>query len=177
MSDEKIFDEETFDKMLRDRQMKRFDELVVKHKKFGILNGREEAELIELNEALPRDSRYAFELGIKQLVRMAEEALRKIDEEQNNSKPEFTDKQLTFLKDIFTPRCCHITGMHDPQHYEKKKYVCLDQKAKAYDRGRELLGFGEVTPEEAIPKENCFWCNRKKADEKQAKKDAELDNL
>ena len=76
--------------------------------------------------------------------------------------PDFTEEQIKFLKDIFTPRCCHMTGMHDPTHFEEKKYVCSDQKAEAFDRGRKLLGFGEVTVNDPIPKEDCFWCNRKK---------------
>lgn len=75
--------------------------------------------------------------------------------------PNFTNAQIDFLKDIFTPRCCHTTGLHDPMHFEKKRFVCELQKAEAFDRGRELLGFGEVTPDEAIPKKDCGWCNRK----------------
>lgn len=72
-----------------------------------------------------------------------------------HSPCKFTDEQLEFLKDIFTPRCCHNSGEHDPTHF-----VSYRQKARAFDRGRELLGFGEVTVDELIPEENCYWCNR-----------------
>ena len=73
-------------------------------------------------------------------------------------KPPFGGEQLAYLKDLFTPRCCHTTGMHDPRHFVDKQYVCNDQKAEAFDRGRELLGFGEVTPEDAIPADDCGRC-------------------
>ena len=62
------------------------------------------------------------------------------------------------LRDALTIRCCHVTGMHDPTHYEKKKYVCSIQRAEAFDRAREVCGMEEPFPEEAIPKENCGWC-------------------
>jgi hypothetical protein len=71
----------------------------------------------------------------------------------------FTKKQLKFLEDIFTPRCCHVTGEHDSLHFEDKKYVCDIQKREAFDRGRELLGFGQVTIDDPIPGEDCYWCN------------------
>lgn len=77
-----------------------------------------------------------------------------------NNVPDFTDEQLAWLRDLLTPRCCHISGMHDPVHYTEKKYVCESQKNGCYDRIREALNFGKVTPEEAIPRLNCPMCNR-----------------
>lgn len=50
--------------------------------------------------------------------------------------------------------------MHDPLHFKEQKYICEKQKARSFDIARLELGFGEAKPEDAIPKDGCYWCNR-----------------
>lgn len=77
-----------------------------------------------------------------------------------NDEVIFTEEQLSFLKKVLTPYCCHVSGLHDPVHFKEKQYVCEKQKAKCYDRLRELLGFGAVTVDEPVPAPGCYWCER-----------------
>lgn len=50
--------------------------------------------------------------------------------------------------------CCHTTGMHDPGHYRKRKYICESQKAKALERFCKEIGINPVTKSDP----NCGWC-------------------
>lgn len=78
------------------------------------------------------------------------------------NKPKFSDKQLKWLKSILMVRCCHITGTHDPCHFEDKKYVCSRQRENSFKRLWINLDFGDFpTPEEAVSDSSCYWCNRK----------------
>lgn len=73
-------------------------------------------------------------------------------------RPRFSREQLAYLRDLLTPRCCHVTGMHDPQHFDDKKYVCELQMSTAYLRARHDLGFGKPKPADAVPVSDCGWC-------------------
>lgn len=64
-----------------------------------------------------------------------------------------------------TVQCCHITGEHNPRHFEDKLYVCQFQQADAFARARVVLGMGGPTVDEATSSPTCFWCNRKAARE------------
>lgn len=77
-------------------------------------------------------------------------------------RPKFRREQLEFLRDLLLPRCCHVTGMHDPGHFEEKKYVCELQKRDAFDRARMLLGFKKISPSDPVSKEKCYWCAYRK---------------
>lgn len=50
--------------------------------------------------------------------------------------------------------CCHVTGMHDPQHYEERTYICEIQKTKAFERFAKDLGVNPVVRMEP----GCGWC-------------------
>jgi len=50
--------------------------------------------------------------------------------------------------------CCHVTGMHDPEHYRDGKYICDGQKAGAFERFCTDLGVNPVVR----MKPGCFWC-------------------
>lgn len=65
------------------------------------------------------------------------------------------------LKLALIPKCCHISGEHDPEHFTKEKYVCTHQKSECFDEARNILGMGEATPQEAEPRPDCGWCNGK----------------
>jgi hypothetical protein len=51
--------------------------------------------------------------------------------------------------------CCHVTGMHDPQHFEEGRGVCEIQKADAFVRFCKDLSVNPVVRS----KPNCGWCN------------------
>ncbi len=50
--------------------------------------------------------------------------------------------------------CCHTSGMHDPVHFQERRYICESQKAAAFDR---LCGELNLNPE-TKSKEDCGWC-------------------
>ena len=50
--------------------------------------------------------------------------------------------------------CCHTTGMHDPNHFEERKYICESQKAEAFDRLCKALKINPVTRSSC----DCGWC-------------------
>jgi len=50
--------------------------------------------------------------------------------------------------------CCHITGMHDPQHFVERKGICEYQKAEALERFCKDLGINPVV--RSAP--GCCWC-------------------
>ena len=83
----------------------------------------------------------------------------------------FTAEQLAWLADIARPRCCHITGEHDPNHFVERRFVCRDQISEVALRLREALGLDDtpvdrghylqrrVDPSEAVGRTGCEWCN------------------
>ena len=50
--------------------------------------------------------------------------------------------------------CCHVYGTHDPEHYEKGKYVCTLQVEKAF---RNLCKQLKINPK-VKHRDKCGWC-------------------
>ncbi len=94
-----------------------------------------------------------------------------LDPVQPASEMGFTDDQLAWLTDIARPRCCHVTGEHDPRHFEERSFVCRDQLAEVAYRLREALGLDagpddrghylrrRVSPSEAVSRAGCSRCH------------------
>ena len=71
-------------------------------------------------------------------------------------RPKFTKEQLDWLRSILKPSCCHVSGEHDPKHFEEQpKRICYIQKYKAYDKAMKALRFAPMT---GIPEDECGWC-------------------
>lgn len=66
------------------------------------------------------------------------------------------------LEDLAGIPCCHTSGMHDPVHFQERKYICSDQKAEAFDALCAVLGINPAT----TCRPDCGWC--KDYPEKQA---------
>ena len=50
--------------------------------------------------------------------------------------------------------CCHVSGMHDPEHFQKRTGICSSQKAEAFERLCLDLGINPETKS----KRDCGWC-------------------
>lgn len=50
--------------------------------------------------------------------------------------------------------CCHTSGMHDPEHFDKRKYICESQLAAAFRRFCKDLGINPITRSDP----DCGWC-------------------
>jgi len=93
-----------------------------------------------------------------------------LDPVRHASEMGLTDDQLAWLADIARPRCCHITGEHNPDHFVDGRYVCADQLAEVAWRLRDALGLDDepadrggylqrrVDPAEAVSHAGCHWC-------------------
>ena len=61
--------------------------------------------------------------------------------------------------------CCHTSGMHDPVHFQERKYVCEHQQSDALKNLCRVLGINPTTKS----KPDCYWCQnypeKKKAGE------------
>lgn len=71
----------------------------------------------------------------------------------------YTAKEIGKMIKLF---CCHVSGMHDPEHFGKRKYVCNDQKAKALERLCVELGINPKTKSDP----DCGWCEDYPAERK-----------
>jgi hypothetical protein len=58
------------------------------------------------------------------------------------------------LENMFWIPCCHTSGMHDPEHFEKRKYICDHQKAESLERFCKEVGINPRTRS----KPYCGWC-------------------
>ena len=58
------------------------------------------------------------------------------------------------IEEILWLPCCHVSGMHDPVHFQERKYVCEHQKTEALERLCKKLGINLQT--KADP--DCGWC-------------------
>lgn len=67
-------------------------------------------------------------------------------------------QQLNDVREAVKIRCCHVTGLHDPTHFEERRYVCERQMAQAYLAVRIVLKMDPPTPEEATATPGCGWC-------------------
>lgn len=70
---------------------------------------------------------------------------------------EITKKQLREeIEKLISIPCCHITGMHDPSHFDNKEYVCETQLTKAFINLLKELGIERIKVESV---KDCYWCN------------------
>lgn len=95
-----------------------------------------------------------------------------IDPVRSAAELGFTPEQLDFLVDIAKPRCCHVTGEHDPTHFAAGRYVCSFQLAEIAWRLLSALGLEaepaelghyrqrRVDPASASPRAGCPQCER-----------------
>jgi hypothetical protein len=60
------------------------------------------------------------------------------------------------IEPLLTIPCCHISGMHDPYHFDNKDYVCNDQLKEAFFSLLDRLGIEWVKVES---RKGCGWCN------------------
>lgn len=74
-----------------------------------------------------------------------------------NKRPPFTRAQLIWLREALTPPCCHVSGEHDPTHFEERpNKVCYLQKRDAYDWTLKVLGFAPMMGKSEA---DCNWCH------------------
>lgn len=64
------------------------------------------------------------------------------------------------LAGMLDVECCHITGEHNPTHFEDGKYVCSQQMADTFAFLRIRAGL-TIKPDRAYPKQGCGWCEGK----------------
>lgn len=80
--------------------------------------------------------------------------------------PDFAPEQLEWLAGVLQPRCCHISGTHDFDHFTEQKYVCETQKADRWNMLRRKLGLHR-TVDAAVSatsrEEACYWCHWREA--------------
>lgn len=69
---------------------------------------------------------------------------------------------LRLLEEALTVRCCHVSGSHNPTHYEEGRYVCQNQQAEAWHRAVRLLGLGHLDSADRAVADpgTCYWCHR-----------------
>ena len=73
----------------------------------------------------------------------------------------FTEQQVEWLADVLTPRCCHTTGLHNPDHFVDQAFICADQWRDSAHRLVKQLGIEDrFTVESARPTEGCRSCER-----------------
>ena len=60
------------------------------------------------------------------------------------------------LNRALTPYCCHVSGMHDPCHFEERPdYICSMQKEGAYNRTCKEFN---LNPKVINNPNGCGWC-------------------
>ena len=69
---------------------------------------------------------------------------------------------LRLLEEALTPRCCHISGTHDPLHYREGRYLCQSQIAAAWHRAVLLLGLRHLddAASAVADPETCYFCHK-----------------
>lgn len=81
-----------------------------------------------------------------------------MDEEHREAledPPEFSEEQLVYLEAVLAYECCHMTGMHDPQHWREDGTVCWQEMHKPYKRILEELDLDAPV----VSSDGCSWCN------------------
>jgi len=63
------------------------------------------------------------------------------------------------IKESIILPCCHISGMHDPEHFDKGTGICDFQIREAF---YNLIKFLEIEEVVVKSKEDCYWCNYNK---------------
>jgi len=69
---------------------------------------------------------------------------------EDGTSVEFSSKHLKAIEELARLPCCHVSGEHDPIHFEERL-----QKYKAFDRLCKALGINPEVKSEP----DCFWCN------------------
>lgn len=64
----------------------------------------------------------------------------------------YTAKEIE--KMLWIP-CCHVSGEHNPTHYQERKGPCYMQIRDAFKRFCKELGINPETKSE----KDCYWCN------------------
>lgn len=67
---------------------------------------------------------------------------------------EVINKLLPLLEAWAYLPCCHLSGMHEPEHFANREYICMHQKAEAFERFMKDLGINPETKS----KIDCGWC-------------------
>jgi len=68
-----------------------------------------------------------------------------------------TEKDKQLITKLLQPYCCHVSGMHNPSHFEDDpRDLCNLQKARVFDHLCELVEHEPV----AISDPDCGWCKR-----------------
>lgn len=42
-------------------------------------------------------------------------------------EPDFSQEQREFIRSFLKIPCCHVSGMHEPEHFVDNLYVCGNQ--------------------------------------------------
>lgn len=50
--------------------------------------------------------------------------------------------------------CCHTSGMHDPVHFQERRYICEHQQSEGLQRFCKELGINPKTKSDP----ECGWC-------------------
>jgi hypothetical protein len=95
-------------------------------------------------EAVTLESSDALKIGL--YLEWAMNMLDTFDEDEK--------KLAAQLAPIEVP-CCHTTGTHDPTHFNKRKYVCIDQLGRALLR----VSIRRKIPLVLVSSPDCSWCN------------------
>lgn len=75
------------------------------------------------------------------------------------TKPTFTPEQIAYLQEVLRPGCCHVSGMHDPQHFAKHpERLCEYQMREGYEAVADALGLDLEKDLAAHSSPNCGWC-------------------
>ena len=99
-------------------------------------------------------------MRVKDRFKKIRKKVKKIREKRKKEKPTrevkikgkvFTKKEIE--EKLWIP-CCHLAGMHDPIHFENRKYICTIQLAKAFKRFCSEIGIDPKT--KADP--SCYLC-------------------
>lgn len=68
---------------------------------------------------------------------------------------EEAEKKITELIELYLYLpCCHVSGTHDPRHFEERTSICNRQESEAMTRFCKALGINPVTRSDP----ECGWC-------------------
>lgn len=105
----------------------------------------------------------SLQLKIKQIIK-DEIHCKKVEAKINHDQWKILDiekmgdnvleKIIPLLEAYAYLPCCHTSGMHDPEHFRERKYICSEQKSEAFERFAKDLG---INPE-VKSKLDCYWC-------------------
>lgn len=73
---------------------------------------------------------------------------------EKEGKPGLIAHTTADIEAALTLLCCHVSGTHDPVHFQERRYVCEYQMRDALTNLVEKLGIDPVTKS----KSTCGWC-------------------